>query len=408
MRKRMISNVYSKSFIHSSESSKAQARILLFDRILPLLQHSASESQAPHGVNVHSIFLAATMDFISAYVFGIRHSTNFVQNAAYREHWLELYMSRHDYPFFPQELPRLTRFLRKLGIPPYPRWVDAANRELGEWNRRICKAALESRAPSSGGVARPEDDPVVLEALLAGLSKEEATNGKESPLYHTGIRQRELSVSSELFDHVLAGQETAGVTLTYMTWRLSRDQELQRALQAELLTLEPGLKAGGQGHIPDTKLLDALPTLHAVVMETLRLHAPLPGPLPRQTPYPFSQLGPFRVPGGVRVAALAYTLHRQERVYPDADKFDHTRWLREGIDDGAHRKEAARNFWAFSSGGKMCVGSHFAMNGKKCHPSALFHNNMLINPEMKLIVAAIYSNFTTYVVEDGGMEQTDG
>jgi len=28
--------------------------------------------------------------------------------------------------------------------------------------------------------------------------------------------------------------------------------------------------------------------------------------------------------------------------------------------------------------------------------------------EMKLVVAAIYTNFTTHIVDDVGMEQTDG
>ena len=31
-----------------------------------------------------------------------------------------------------------------------------------------------------------------------------------------------------------------------------------------------------------------------------------------------------------------------------------------------------------------------------------------IKTEMKLIVAAVYSNFTTHIVDDTGIEQTDG
>ena len=357
----MISNVYSKSYIQSSEASKAQARVILFDRLLPLLRESAAESQLPHGINVHSVFLATTMDFISAYIFGIRSGTNFIQNVAYREHWLQLYMSRHDYPFFPQELPKLTHFLRRIGFSPYPKWVDVANEEMGSWNQNLCKAAVDFEA--SAKAKKPtdrRDEPVVLKAVLAGIQKEDMANGKESLLYSTAILQRDLTVNSELFDHVLAGQETAGVTLTYLTWQLSKDQSLQNTLRQELLSLEPNFRsaASGQDSVAEPKVLDALPVLHAVLMETLRLYSALPGPLPRQTPHPSCQLGSYRVPGGVRVAALAYTLHRHRDVFPDPERFDHTRWLDEDT-----RKEKTKHFWAFSSGGRMCIGSNFAMHG---------------------------------------------
>lgn len=370
LRKRMIANVYSKSYIQSSGPCKAQAQVILFGRLLPILQESSSHSQKPHGVDVLSIFLATTMDLISAYVFGIRHGTNFLQNFKYREHWLQLYLSRHGHPFFPQELPRLTRYLRKLGISPYPKWVDTANRELAEWNHKICQAAVAgSNAVATNGIGKAAvaEEPVVLQALLSGLQKEEVANGKDSLLYPTAIAHHDLSVSSELFDHVLAGQETAGVTLTYLAWHLSKDIDLQKRLQAELRGLEPPMEAAdGRGipTLPQSKRLDALPILHAVVMETLRLNAPIPGPQPRQTPYPSCQIGPYKVPGGVRIAALAHTLHRDERVFPEPEVWDHTRWLEAGVDEET-RKERARQFWAFSSGGRMCIGSNFAMQGER-------------------------------------------
>jgi cytochrome P450 len=150
--------------------------------------------------------------------------------------------------------------------------------------------------------------------------------------------------------------------MTYLTWHLSKDLPLQRKLQTELLSLQPTLRVadGNEGAIPDPKALDALPTLHAVLMETLRLHAALPGPLPRQTPYPYCQIGPYRLPGGVRIAALAHTLHRNENVFPEPERFDPTRWLGHDIDEET-RKERNRHFSAFSSGGRMCIGSNFAM-----------------------------------------------
>ncbi|KAL2135097.1 hypothetical protein VTI74DRAFT_9807 [Chaetomium olivicolor] len=391
-RKRMISHAYSKSYIQSSPAAAAQSRAIIYDRFMPILEKSTAESQAPQGIDVYSVFMAATMDFIAAYIFGLDKGTNFLGDKAYREHFLELYKARNDYGYYDQELPSLTRFCRKLGIPLCPKWVDGANRELGEWCLRLCDKMdtfLDTGyAPQPGSF----DQPIVWNSLVTGLRNEEAKNGKDSVLYPTALSHYKLSIASELFDHVLAGQETAGLTLTYLAWRLSQSLELQNQLRTELLTLSPNMRlaAGGASAMPDPKQLDGLPLLHAVLMETLRLHAPLPGAQPRQTPAPGCSIGPYAVPGGVRIAALAYALHRDETVFPEPEKWDHARWIPSTVDEET-KKQRSRQFWAFSSGGRMCIGSNFAVH------------------EMKLIIAAIYSNYTTHIVDDEGMEnQSDG
>lgn len=355
LRKRMVSHVYSKSYIQSSPAAAAQAEVIVQDRFLPALERSLADN----GLDVYSLFLATVMDFISAYVWGISRGTDFIRDQGYREHWLELYKSRNDYPFFPQELPRLTAFCKSLGVSLYPEWVDAANKELAEWNTAICERTVRDLETRSGGPQDVADEPVVTRALLDGIRRE-AARGEESPLYSTTILQRDKSVRSELWDHVLAGQETAGLGLTYLTWRLSQHPRLQAELREELRTLRPAAAA-----LPDPRRLDGLPLLHAVVMETLRLHAPIGGPQPRETPFssPPARLGPYAVPGGVRVAALAHTLHRDERVFPDAARWDPGRWLGKTGDDGVVRA-MNRQFWAFSSGGRMCIGSNFAVHGE--------------------------------------------
>ncbi|WYZ35537.1 hypothetical protein EsH8_X_000184 [Colletotrichum jinshuiense] len=406
VRKRMVSNAYSKSFIHASPAAAAQARAILSGRLLPLLAASAS---SPRGLDVFSAFLAAAMDFVTAYVFGLRNATDFLGDAPRRDRWLRLYLARASHGFWPQEMPGLTALCARFGrgFRPYPRWVDAANAELAAWNRDLCDRTRESvrrdaeKAPAGAGAGKedddPADDPVVFRAMEAGIEKERRANGDASLLYPTAILRKDAAMASEIMDQVLAGQETAGIALTYLAWHLSRSPALQRELRAELLTLDPPLKmaaAAGDSpgalpeSFPDPKQVDALPLLHAVLMETLRLHAPIPGPEPRRTPHPSCRLGPFRVPGGVRVAALAYTLHRNEAVFPRPEAWDHTRWLESHADED-RRREMNRYFWAFGSGGRMCVGSNFAMN------------------EMKLIAAAVWTNFTTRVVDDAGIEQDD-
>ncbi|KAF4340868.1 benzoate 4-monooxygenase cytochrome P450 [Fusarium beomiforme] len=407
----MISNVYSKSYIQSSPASKSQMAEILFNRLLPALYWSPestnkTKARDHNDVEVFSLFLATAMDLITAYLFGLSNATNFITEEPYRRDWLDMYLARANYPFWTQEVPGLTKFCKRW-IPwlnLYPEWVDQSNKELSNWNWGLCekvKKITEKNILNDNQRAKESDEPVVYNSLLTGIDRESKTNGDKSTLYSTSILQRDRAIASELMDHSLAGQETAGIALTYATWHISKSPSLQKQLRAEIKSLGPFLKfvshaASGAKRtpaLPDPKDIDSLPLLHAVVMETLRLHAPIPGPQPRQTPKDGCSIGGHYIPGDVRIASMAYTLHRDKKAFPEPEKWEPERWLqlkteKSRGDEVRHRK-MLRLFWAFGSGGRMCIGSNFAMN------------------EMKFILAVIYDNFETTVVDDDGIEQED-
>lgn len=364
-RKRLISHVYSKSYIQSSSPATSQAQSIIYNRLLPILEDSILSTQIPHGIDIYSVLMAATMDFIACYLFGLDKGTNFLEDKAYRDHFFELYKARNDYGFYDQELPTLTRFCRKIGIPFCPRWVDEANKELGEWCLQLCDGKAAS--PEKSEEIQTMNQSVVYNALLTGLEKEAATGSGRSNEQEKDSTRR-LTVASELFDHVLAGQETAGIALSYLTWRLSQSLDLQNKLRAELLSLSPNMRGNGDKNLPDPKALDALPLLSAIISETLRLHAPIPGSQPRETPHSGCTIGGFYIPGGVRISAAAYSLHRNEWAFENPEKWDYTRWFSprdwEDKEDVEKFKQRIRQFWAFSSGGRMCIGSNFAMHGE--------------------------------------------
>jgi hypothetical protein len=385
---------------------------ILFSRLLPALEGSLaapskSISTDYNDVEVFSLFLATAMDLITAYIFGLPNATNFIADEPYRRSWQDMYLARANYPFWTQEVPRLTNFC-KIWIPwlkLYPEWVDKSNKELSDWNWKLCekvrKTSKEKIHPSKSQDIRGSEEPVVYNSLLAGIDRDFKTNGEESILYSTSILQRDRAIASELMDHSLAGQETAGIALTYATWHISKSPSLQRRLRAEVQSLEPSLKidpkaASGimsTSALPDPKEVDSRPLLHAIVTETLRLHAPIPGPQPRQTPSNGCSIGGYYIPGDVRIASLAYTLHRDKETFIEPEEWKPERWMQEkpgkSSEDKAKHREMQRLFWAFGSGGRMCVGSNFAMN------------------EMKFILAFIYANFETSIVDDDGIEQED-
>ena len=362
----MISNIYSKSNIHNSPALARQAQVILYDRLLPSIQTMSAANSSEDGVDVHDLWNATTMDFITVYLFGLKNGSSFLQNESYRQHWFHLYHSRKTYTFFSQELPRLSRFLRKFGIYLTPTFVDDANQELEAFTKDLCDStSVYINDGSAAKDADPGNEPVVFSSLLTGIEKENE-KGSESILNETTLRYPELSIASEMIDHLAAGHETSGITLTYLSWHLSQDIALQDALRAELLTLSPNMQLSNSStqNIPNSKDLDALPLLHAVLMETLRLRAAIPGGQPRMTPYPSCTLSGYTIPGGVRVGAQAHSVHRNTEVYPEPEKWDYRRWLdSENRYSEEQRRERDRWFWAFSSGGRMCVGSNFAVHG---------------------------------------------
>ncbi|OSC98049.1 cytochrome P450 [Trametes coccinea BRFM310] len=182
--------------------------------------------------------------------------------------------------------------------------------------------------------------------------------------------------ASECMDHLVAGIDTTGDGLCFLMYQLSLPayHHVQQHLHTELAAN------------PATPL-DDLPYLDAVVKEGLRVFSPIPMGFPRVVPVGGKSVDGVWLPGGTVVSCQPHTLHRLDTaVFPLAEEFRPERWLQ---DDGA----AERNqlFFAFSAGGRGCVGKNLALL------------------EMKLLLKEVYSTYRTRVAPDmdASMEMDD-
>ena len=379
-KKRMMSNIYSKSYLQSSAQVHENSLILLRDRFLPFIEE-ASMTKKP--VDVHDMNNGFTIDFMSAYQFGLACSTKLSIDPPAKAHYLQQYHSRKEYEFHSQEIPRVKAWCKCLGFPLVPKEIEAANDYIEEMGMKMCDNANAylDELPSPGA------EPVVYKQFKKSLAKQrEKADGKSS---EAEIEQQRLEVASEMLDHLGAGQETSAIALTYLYYEMSKHPDLQEKLRQELLILSPQIiwPPSRLLELPPAKSIDALPLLHAIIMETLRLHAPIPGFEPRITPAGGCTLAGYKnIPAKVRVSAMPYALHRNEDVFPDPESWRPERWL---TASETALKEMLRWFWAFGSGGRMCIGSNLAMQ------------------EMKLLVTAIYTNWRTVIVDDEGIEEID-
>ena len=362
----MISNIYSKSYLQTSEDMQSISQAILSRRLLPSLD---SFAQSQVSIDVLEWNLAIFMDFVTAYLFGLGNGSNFLKDIKYRRHWLSIYNDRNDNNFGPQELWKSILYL--FGIKHVPDKVATANKEIEEFTLKMCQAANATiTADRKIETSTPKTSPVVYQQLLQSLERAEFDPWSKYP--------KDLTVASEMLDHLAAGHETSAITLTYLMHELSKRPELQDALRAELLTLTPPIayppsRTGDPMQIPNPRSTDSLPLLQAILLETLRRHAAIPGPQPRITPYNQSTpitLGQYsNIPGGVRVSALAYTLHRNPGVFPDPEEWRPERWLHASKEQ---RAEMDRWFWAFGSGGRMCIGKNLALQRMSCFPRSKY------------------------------------
>lgn len=371
------------------------SKALVFDRLLPILQSAALED-AP--VEVLELSAAIGMDFTCAFLFGLDAGSDFLRNVEYRKHWLGTYHLVKGYFTWLAELIIPVILASKVGINIVPPSAFQTIREMEEWNLKMCNVAKASHASGDhGGSTRP----VVYEQIAQRLEKVDS---------NTTSHPRDLIIASEMLDHILAGHETTAITLTYMMYELSRNPKLQSKLRAEVRTLSPSLHypTGVPESLPSARSIDALPLLDAVIQETLRRYPAAAGSEPRVTPPGSTTINGYSgIPGGVRISASQYTLHRNAKVFPDSETWRPERWL---TDDKEAKAEMRKWFWAFGSGARTCLGLYFATQGRLRKPaflSSAYANHISI-AEIKLVTAAIYTNYETSIVDDAGIEPMDG
>ncbi|EGP88865.1 unnamed protein product [Zymoseptoria tritici ST99CH_1A5] len=395
-RKRMVSHVYAKSTLQGSEALGGITKVLV-ERLRGRLSEAAKTGEQ---VEMYELFAATMMDFVTGYVFGLGQGTDFLREEKRAREFFKGFKERQRFTFWAQECARLMRWVGWMGLRSWfvPKWVDESNEESERWVLEMCDRAEEVVQRQEAGVKKTEskDTPIVYAQLRQSFIKEARKDTKDNPSTTSILQSSHLDLASELLDHVLAGFDTSSITLTYLAWQLSRPSNAhwQSRLRTQIATLNTSL---------DAKLIDNLPILHAVLMETLRLHAAIHGIQPRLTPEGLSSLGDPEaglvvrdVPGGARVQSQAYSLHRNPEVFPEPEEWRPARWLPSSpasetkVEYEARQREQLRWFWAFSSGGRMCVGSHLAML------------------DMKATIVAVWGRFDTAIGDDEGMKGVNG
>jgi cytochrome P450 len=126
------------------------------------------------------------------------------------------------------------------------------------------------------------------------------------------------SLDIVLISHMLTGTDTTAITATYATYCLSTHPNIQEALIREVSTLPSEFK---------DEDLRQLRILNGVINETLRLHGAVGQGLPRLVPPGGATLCGYYIPESVTVGVQAYSIHRDDTLWPNATEFKPDRWF---------------------------------------------------------------------------------
>ena len=322
---------------------------IIRERLMPKLQ---AHVRADGEVEMFYLTVAITMDFITAYQFGLRNGTDFISNVDGAFWWIKHFDQTKEGSFWAQELPSVAKIVPNLGMQMIPESVATSANLLETWCLDMMEKADRSEE-QFGDAVRPEDVPVHYRKLKKGFMLEDEWPDAKKAAGRTHERWRILACA-ELFDNIGGAQEGTATAIFYILRELARSPEVQSSLRIELRNLShPSAYTSAGASLPHPKDIDGLCLLDAVIMETLRVFPPMAGPQPRVTP-PNATIGPYSgLPAGVRVSSQPHSLHHNSTVFPAPQCWKPERWMDANV---GQRAEMMNWFWGFGSGATMCLG----------------------------------------------------
>uniref|UniRef100_A0A182PE71 Uncharacterized protein n=1 Tax=Anopheles epiroticus TaxID=199890 RepID=A0A182PE71_9DIPT len=169
-------------------------------------------------------------------------------------------------------------------------------------------------------------------------------------------------VREEVDTFMFEGHDTTTSGMCWALFLLALHPDVQRQVQQEIDSI-----FGESDRAPTMRDLNEMKLLERCLKETLRLYPSVS--FFGRTLSEDIALGDYHIPAGTIVGVHAYHVHRDERFFPDAEKFDPDRFLPERTEN---RHPYA--YIPFSAGPRNCIGQKFALLEEKSVVSSILRH----------------------------------
>ncbi len=215
-----------------------------------------------------------------------------------------------------------------LGLPA---WVPRPGRLMTGGGLKRMKAIADRAIQARSEAARSDGPPDLLDLLLEA----------QDPETRRAMTRDELR--DNLLTFIVAGHETTALTLAWALYLCAFDPAVQERAASEA-------RDALQGRTASAADLGALPLIHRIVNETLRLYPP--AAFLSRTAQAHDRLCGREVRPGDTVMLPIYALHRHHLLWDRPDAFDPDRFL---------TTPDRFAFLPFGAGPRICIGAGFAV-----------------------------------------------
>ncbi|CAH2061694.1 unnamed protein product, partial [Iphiclides podalirius] len=351
--------------------------------MLPLLEeladkfitHLEDECMKKSEYDVHLLFQRYTMATISACAFGLEIDT--------LSDKMDFFVKLHNVITTPSLVDEFDMMfpgvLKKLNLEIFPK-------EMSQFFKQLVSTVIEQR----NGVPSKRNDlmDLILELRQQGEVHGTKRNDDKSQIV---VELTDEVIAAQAVVFYIGGYETSASTIAFMLYELAKNQDIQNKVIAEV---DEVLKKH-EGMVTFETLND-LPYMENAFTETLRLY-PIVEPLQRRAQMDYKLPGTdITVKKDQIVLISGLGIHRDEKYYPNPDKFDPERFNDE---NSCGRHTCA--YLPFGVGPRNCIGMRF---GKIQSRMSLvkFFAKFRVEPSSKTLPAVRYVPKRFVLTAEGG------
>jgi len=198
----------------------------------------------------------------------------------------------------------------------------------------------------------------VAKVVARAAEEKRPGSSKDMPMLEKVFRESNLPeseksvyrMSAETNVVLSAGTDTTARTLAVAHYYILSRPDVHSRLLGELRSVMPVPGAP----VPSTDVLERLPYLVGVVLESLRISDSVPARLHRVAPDEDLRYGETVIPRGTTFGQSNWFIHTDPNIFPDPDFFNPDRW------SGPDAERQRRYLIPFGRGTRMCLGLNLA------------------------------------------------